>query len=179
MRLPLTITICLLLTLSAAGQAPTPTPLPGERLAVDYDKFKDLTVIQSPSMLVFPSQKGSGPIVELQASCGFTGREPKKGAVVLIFSFYSKSRDWSFLNSHAGIALADDARIKLGEGDRRGSVIAGSIVRETINFDVTLDTMAKLGTAENFEVQVGSFEGVVEKWDRTTIPDLLKACTPK
>lgn len=136
-------------TASAGQGASYDTP----EVKVEYDRFKDVTVLSMPPFFVVrPRPVG----LQFGMMSGYQGSKPVTPKNVLwIFFSVSPSEARTYAVSHGVIVLADGERIRLGDTTYRPTYNEGFYI-EAMLLDVPYDTLVKIANAKSVEIQIGS-----------------------
>ena len=139
---------------------------------IQYDKFKDRTLILSPIVDLGDNNKWVDSALRWQAQIAFDGKEPT-GEVSYFLIFLSDREEPNFINDRGAIALVGDERMVLKEesyetqfnsaGYLLGTLIRRASYSEGLVYRITLEQLTKFSPATKIEFQVGNVEGFVNK----------------
>ena len=160
-------TILLMLLLMTASYAQTTT---SKDLEVEYDKFKDSTTVT----LKLPIMEG----LLLVLIDSFSGKKRLSMPDNVLTTFMSVSDQKQFYISHSWIILADDERIRLGDGLYTGGTTASSRATEVILYPVSQENLKKIANAKKVEMQLGSKEFALTESQITSFKEFYKQLTP-
>jgi hypothetical protein len=148
-----------------------------------YDKFKDQTTVFTDGSRVRASKTSR---IKTALGLRFFGyfRHPaqalKQNNDTFVLRFEYTGREWGFLKNNGLILILDGKeRIDLGKPLHNGELAAGRYagVNETMIYPISREELTKLASAEQVEMQLGSFEGEMDKRAIGLMKNLLKAGT--
>jgi hypothetical protein len=162
-----------LLSVSSIAQSPKP----GEP-ETKYDKFKDKTtvtvVIQLSKTLII-----GGVLIEdlsLTLATSFNGRKPPSEPKDITSFFLSVNTRKRYSFSHSWIILADEERVKLGDGEYEGTA-SGAKVAELIFYSMSRENLKKVANAKKIEMQLGDTAFTLTESQVKNLKDFYKEIT--
>ncbi|HEY8562832.1 MAG TPA: hypothetical protein VIL74_20810 [Pyrinomonadaceae bacterium] len=127
-----------------------------DKYQITYDKFKDITIVQTEKYLI--------PYFGVNVAFSFPGKEmsERPEAVALVYTAYGQ-RDWRYLKDSNLILLIDNERADLGQGVRDSGFASGmfgeTMTKEKLVYKLSLDTLEKMSKAKSIEFQIAKDEG--------------------
>lgn len=174
------ITLCLVLGILPTVGAQQPslkdqikTFKNNKKFAVEYDRFKNLTDVTAGPFDV------RGINLELSASFTFEGEIQKEPIKSVWLIFDSRSLNWQFLSNRELLAIIDQERVTLGEGERGSSVNSSRgrygrvTLHERLVFELPLETFQRLAKAKAVQLRVGPIEVSLKNEHLKAFSDLL------
>lgn len=153
---------------TASGQTPSPTPQSSptsaeakrtfkhsETIEDKYDRFKDSTTVSVTMQLMGVKTNGLAMLLSDSYAGQGANRKPPTGNVLL--SFVSAGDESHYKLFHSLIFLADDERIRMGDGVFIDLPLSYRVV-ESVTFGLPRDTLRKLASAKKIEFQLGPTE---------------------
>lgn len=165
-----TIIVTLLLATSAFAQSIqeriTKLENPKDVMMV-YDKFKDLTTVKSKQFVskALKTSHTKSSSIGVIGAFQFPGEAMTGEADYIWLYFDTSNYDWTYLDNHNLIVIADNIRVDVGDGIREAPVGSAGIglVSEKLSYKLTRSDYAKIVNARTVEIQLGPFEGTIEK----------------
>jgi len=159
----------LLLTISSFAQA-----VEFGKITTKYDKFKDITSLS----LKLAISKDTNEFFVLFINAAFDGKTPASSDKDIMFSFISMtSEKQPAPASRSWIALADDERINLGNGEYTNTLISTTYA-STMAYFVSEINLKKIANAKKVEMQVGSKEFALSESQIASLKELYKQLVP-
>lgn len=151
-----------------------------KRFEIEYDKFKDSSVVRFSSFSIYSAKPGGG-IIYFGLSFPFEGNVLKSTPDRINLFFLSSGAAWRFLKLHNLIFILDDERLDLGEGRHNGRINSAgrSAVSESVTFSLTTDELEEIADSKQTELQLGAFEGKLTAEHKQMIKDFIKLGTIK
>lgn len=119
-----------------------------------YDRFKDLTVVQTSRMLV----RGSKRSIHVQADYSSKGKTQVKPREVLIY-FYSSGTRPLFREEDLELNfLVDDKRLALGNVRLDDEQTTKSTVKQTLVISLPYEVFEQIASGRKVEFQIGNLE---------------------
>jgi hypothetical protein len=191
-RFLVSLLVGLLLSLSLGCVAPVHTPTPDytpapiritapaavppveDKVEVKFDRFKNQTTVNFPSVKRLVARADSHLTPEWFAS--FAGQTPSTIPSILSLTFWKYNKTWQYLRCHSLAILADGASVQLPPAKHDGDVRQG-YVSERITVIVSLATARKLSESHLVEFKVCNTEGRFSEGDLQGLRDVIKAIT--
>ncbi len=136
-----------------------------ERYSVQYDKFKDITVIRTPYSNL---NKRTQILRSLHISAAFVFNTDtmKEDEDYFTVFFNATGNKWSFIPNKNLYIIAGGRRLDLGEGDRTGEIDSNRTLRsvrdisvtESVNFLVSREIIEQVTNSEKVEMKLGDVE---------------------
>lgn len=137
-----------------------------ETFYVNYDRFKDTTLIHSKEIQVNRTLFGGygiGTFLQFAYSCAGNTSRCHPDFITFIFRTNFSSDGWYYINSHDVTFIADEVRIApISEAKWDGRV--GSDV-ELVSADISTKDFLKLANSHKVEGQVGATEFRISEKD--------------
>lgn len=148
-----------------------------KRFSVEYDKFKDQTMVSVGPFVVGGDMRYAltGKQMYLTAAFVYSGSALREPVKTFILYITATGKDWQFLKSRELYALADGERFSFGEGMYDGDIkrgLSGVGVAESLGFAVPVEAFKKLGTADKSELKIGNFEMKLKDEHKEAFRDL-------
>lgn len=171
MKKPLTITfLTFLLAITSFAQTST-----DKNVEIKYDKFKDRTTVSLKLPIVNnPLQSEE---LYLGMTSAFNGNKPTSipDSVYSFFLSVTKTKQYSL--SHSWIVLADEERIRLGDGQYLGE--GGELkAAEVIIYSLSSENLKKIASAKKVEMQLGSKEFALTDSQLASLKEFYKQLVP-
>lgn len=119
-----------------------------------YDRFRDITVIQTPRMLV----RGNKRSIRTHAEYSFTGKKQIKPEKVSLYFHASAARPLFREDELELNFLVDQKRVALGEMRLADEEKTKTTVRQTVVIIVPFETFVQIANAKKVEFQIGTNE---------------------
>jgi hypothetical protein len=163
----ITTLLIFLLSVSSLAQGVKP----GEP-ETKYDKFKDETNIT----VVIQLSETSIENLSLTLGTSFSGKKPPSAPKDIISFFLSVNTRKQYSISHSWIILADEERIKLGDGEYQGT---GSSTKaaEVIFYSMSPENLRKIANAKKVEIQLGNKEFTLTESQVKNLKDFYERVT--
>lgn len=180
--LPFPVILIVFVSMSIAQiiDLPAAPKVPPSKVDREYDRFQDITVIRTPSMIV-DTDYACGRMIEVRVNFIFKGeKQTTPGAYFL--SVECRDTDWRFLDTSSLIVLADGQRIRLGDGKRLSDTgtFAGRLsTYENVSYPVSTLELLTISLAKKVEARAGVIEFSLSAADKQSIADLLDATVDK
>jgi hypothetical protein len=151
---------------------------PKKAVEVKYDKFKDTTSVTLTLQLIKKvALLSTGEDLSLSLVSSFDGKKPTLMPDDINGFFLSVSKKKQYSNSHSWIVLADDERIRLGDGVYKGE--EGAVrAAEVIIYSISLANLKKIASAKKVETQIGNAEFTLTEPQLQSLKDFYKQIIP-
>ncbi len=93
--------------------------------------------------------------------------------------FLSISKKKQYSTSHSWIILADEERVKLGDGEYQGGGGNDSKAAEVIFHSISLENLRKITNAKKVEMQLGNTEFTLTESQVKTLKEFYRQITPQ
>lgn len=145
-----------------------------KNIEIKYDKFKDRTTV---SLKLTITEKL--PIEELLFALtnSFEGKKQTSMPSDISGFFLSVTKEKQYSISHSWIVLADDERIKLGDGMYQGEA-NDSRAAEVIIYSISSENLKKIANAKKVEMQLGSKEFTLTELQLASFKEFYKQIVP-
>ena len=168
MKKLITVTLLTLILLTQAFAQKTTT----KGVEIEYDKNKDVTTVSVMMSLtddLLPSESLVFGSIDVFKGKIRTTATPEK----VIVTFISISKKKQFSESRSWVALADDERIRLGNGEY--VVESGnSGVAEILLYALSVENLKKMTDAKKVEMQVGNKEFTLSESQMVSLREYYK-----
>jgi hypothetical protein len=158
---------------------------------VEYDRFEDVTSVyyngfelmgfgeSVAGILSQGSKSEEPPSLELKAGFAFKTNKLTTNVEKIYLAFTSSDTEWRFLKNRELIAIADNERIRFGEGDRDSDVKIGTgfALRESLAFTLTREELRKISNAKSLEIKIGGREQTLKDKHKQMLKDMLALAT--
>lgn len=119
-----------------------------------YDRFKDITIIQTSRMLL----RGSKRSIRTHAEYSFAGKNQIKPEKVLLYFHASAARPLFREDDLELNFLVDGKRLPIGEMRLTDEEKTKTTVRQTVAVTIPFETFAQIANAQKAEFQIGTLE---------------------
>lgn len=156
-------------------KAKTKTFRNSKRFSVEYDKFKDQSIVSVGPFSTPPESKGTRGMFGVYARFLFQGSEVKTPVDTFYLGIVCYGRDWQFLHAEKVYLLIDGERLSIDAqrssniGDSRWS----SLTSEWLIIPVDVDVFQRIVNAKSVELKAGNFETRLKEEHQTAFRDLL------
>jgi len=126
----------------------------GAEVVHKYDRFKDITVVQTPRVLL----QGSKRILRSHVELGYAGKTLDKLEKVSLILNATSSRPMFRDDNLELNFLIDGERVPLGNMKIVDESQSKTSVKQSISVILTLETLKRIANAKKAEFQIGEFE---------------------
>jgi hypothetical protein len=168
MKKLITVAFLTLLLLTQAFAQKTTT----KGVEIEYDKIKDMTTISV--MLPLSDSLLPGENIVFGSLDVFKGKirtTPVPEKVIVTFISISKKKQFS--GSRSWSALADEERIKLGDGEYVVEANSGGVA-EVLLYALSIENLKKIVDAKQVEMQVGNREFTLSELQMVSLREYYK-----
>jgi len=151
-----------------------------EKYSIEYDKFKDTTVIRSPHANL---NKRTEILQSLYISAAFVFSTDtmKENEDYFVVFFSAVGNKWSFIPNKNLYVLVGGKRLNLGEGDHDGELDRSRTVRsprdirvtESVKFVLSREVFEQIVNSEKVEMKLGEVEFELTSEAIQTLKNLL------
>lgn len=140
---------------------------------VSYDRFRDVTVIQTPRVEARGQVPGTGSSTfEMRAFTVCLGDglcAPER----IQMSLMTSSDGWLFLHARDVILLVDGQRLHYGEAERSGGIGGSRTVYEHLSWPMPAEDFRRMAFADVVEAKVGAHEFAIPPARREALRRLV------
>jgi hypothetical protein len=119
-----------------------------------YDRFKDVTIINTSKMLV----RGTKRSIRTYAEYSFAGKTQKTPEKVTLYFYASAARPLFREDDLELNFLVDDKRIPLGQLRLADEEKTKTATKQTVSISLPYETFAQIANAKKVEFQIGTLE---------------------
>lgn len=133
---------------------------PAQNVKSSYDKFKDLTNVETEKYSIgwAKNYRILVPEMEMVAVMQCPGKRAVCGPRNVGLIFIAHTSDWQMSRHTQGILLIDGQRAPLGAASYDGQVLSVDDLREYISFNIKPSLVKQLARAKKVELQLGNYE---------------------
>ena len=119
-----------------------------------YDRFRDITIVQTPKLLVKGTKKSLRAHVELY----YEGKTLAKLNRISLILDASSARPLFREDDLALNMLVDENRLPLGSMKITSEDRTKSLIKQTLSIDLSRETLERIATGKDVEFQIGNLE---------------------
>ena len=137
------------------------------QVKVNYDKFKDQTIITSDGAHITPS-------LRMVVKALHKGTHADDVQYFLLFQSFGK--EWKYLKNHGLIFLADGDRIEFGNGWHDGKVSSSRYVNveEVMTYRISKEDLERFSNSSSLELKLGFTEAKLGERDKKGLKEMLE-----
>lgn len=146
-----------------------------KRFSVEYDKFKDQSVVSVGPFSTSSESKRARGMFGIYARFLFPGSQVEAPVKTFYLGIVCYGRDWQFLHTDKVYLLIDGERlvIEAQRNSKIGDSRWSSLTSEWLIIPVDADVFQRMVKAKSVELKAGNFETKLKEEHQTAFRDLL------